>query len=154
MAKAKVIITKQGLEKLKKELEILKTVRRKEVAERIKRALEQGDLRESAEYAEAKEEQGFVEGKILEIENKIRHAKVIDEHKSLNKVTIGSTITILKNNSKINYTIVGSSEANPKEGKISNESPIGRAFLGHKPGDIVEVKTPGGLVRYKILEIS
>jgi transcription elongation factor GreA len=151
----KVIISREGLENLKKELHLLKTVRRKEIAERIKRALEQGDLTENAEYAQAKEEQAFIEGKILELENKIKQAEVIDEFpKVANKVGIGSKITVQFNSLKTFYQIVGSSEAAPSEGKISNESPAGQAFLGHKVGDIVEVKTPGGKVKYKILKIE
>lgn len=150
-----IIISKEGLEKLKKELQLLKTVKRKEVAERIKKALEQGDLTENAEYIEAKEEQAFLEGKILELENKIKQAEIMEVlPKTASKIGIGSKITVQFNSSKVCYQIVGSSEAAPSEGKISNESPAGRAFLGHRIGDTVEVETPGGKVKYKILKIE
>jgi transcription elongation factor GreA len=151
----KVIISKEGLENLKKELQELKTVKRKEVAARIKRALEQGDLTENAEYAEAKEEQAFLEGKIIEIGNKIKQAEILDKFpKTTNKVGIGSKITVQFDSSNVIYQIVGSSEASPSEGKISNESPAGKAFMGHKIGDTVEVETPGGKMRYEILKIE
>lgn len=152
---AKVIISKEGLENLKKELQLLKTIKRKEVAERIKRALEQGDLTENAEYAEAKEEQAFLEGRILEIETKIKQAEIIDVlPKTTSKIGIGSKITVQFNGSTTVYQIVGSSEAAPSEGKISNESPAGQAFLGHKVGDVVAVETPGGKVEYTVLKIE
>jgi len=151
----KTILTPAGLENLKKELEDLKTNRRKEIAEKLKRALEQGDLSENAEYAEAKEQQAFLEGKIAELELKIKNVEIIKEgKKKRNVVGIGSTIKIKFDGHELVYTIVGSSEANPSRGLISNESPIGKAFLGHKIGDEVEVKTPKGLVKYRILEIK
>jgi transcription elongation factor GreA len=151
----KIILTKAGLENLKKELIELKTVKRKEIAERIRRAIEQGDLVENAEYAQAKEEQAFLEGRIAEIENKVKHAEIISEHKTkLNTIGLGSTFRVKLNGDETTYTIVGSSEADPMSGKISNESPIGQAFFGKKIGDIVEVNTPGGLVKYKVLEIK
>lgn len=151
----KIILTKTGLENLKKELQGLKTVKRKEIAERIKKALEQGDLAENAEYAQAKEEQAFLEGRIAEIENKIKHAEIIEEHKTSSlKVELGSTIRVKYNGEERTYTIVGSSEADPDHGRISNESPIGQAFFGKKTGDVVEVQAPGGVVKYKILEVK
>jgi transcription elongation factor GreA len=150
----KFYITKKGLEKLKEELAYLKKVKRKEVSERIKKALEGGDISESGEYAEAKEEQAFTEGKIAEISNKIKNAVIIESKKEPGVVDIGSTIFVKFDNDQAQYTIIGSSEANPSEGKISNESPIGKAFLGHEVGDIVEVETPSGLMKYEIVKIE
>ncbi|MEW6408177.1 MAG: transcription elongation factor GreA [Patescibacteria group bacterium] len=151
----KIILTKNGLQNLKKELIELKTVKRREIAERIRRAIEQGDLTENAEYAQAKEEQAFLEGRIAEIENKVKHAEVISEHKTKsNIIELGSTFKVKLNGDELIYTLVGSSEADPEHGRISNESPIGQAFFGKKTGDIVEVQTPNGAVKYKILEIE
>lgn len=154
MARQQVVLTKKKLEELKKELQILKTVKRREIAERIKRAIEQGDLTENAEYAQAKEEQAFLEGRIAEIENKIRNAEVISDKKKFNRIELGSTFRIKQGARELSYTLVGSFEADPSQGKISDESPIGRAFLGKKVGDVVEVNTPGGVVKYKVLEIK
>lgn len=151
----KVILTKNGLRNLERELVKLRTVERRKIAERIRRAIEQGDLTENAEYAQAKEEQAFLEGRIAEIENKIKHAEIISEHKTkLNIIGLGSTFRVKLNGNELIYTIVGSSEADPEHGRISNESPMGQAFLGKKAGDVVEVQVPGGGVKYKILEIQ
>lgn len=152
----KIFISSEGLEDLKKELEYLNTVKRKEVAKRIKLALEQGDLSENAEYAEAKEEQAFLEGKIFELKEKIKNAEVIKEAApgKAQEVNLGSKVTVEFDGSKMVYMIVGSSEANPSEGKLSNESPIGAALLGRKAKDTVEVDVPGGKVTYKILKIN
>ena len=149
----KVIISKKGLRELKEELENLKKAKRKEVAAKIKKALEQGDLSENAEYTEAKEEQAFVEGRIIELENKIKNAEVIRGGKS-ETIKPGSKIKVKFNGSRMDFEIVGASEANPSEGKISNESPIGAALVDHKAGDKVEVETPGGVMQYEILEIE
>lgn len=154
------LVTKEGLKKLKEELEHLKTVRRLEVAKRLKEAISYGDLSENSEYEEAKNEQAFVEGRILELERKIKNAKIIESKKDSavkgKEITIGSTVTAqLKGTSNEDtYTIVGSTEADPTDHKISNESPIGKAFLGHVKGDTVTVQTPGGTVKYDILKVA
>ena len=155
----KVLLTKEGLRKLKEELEELKTVRRKEVAERLKEAISYGDLSENAEYEEAKNEQAFVEGRVLELEKKIRNAKIIsDKHAKKSKtVEIGSQVTVHEKGGRDEgetYTIVGSTEANPIEHKISNESPIGSALIGRSKGEVVEVQAPGGKFRYEIVKIA
>ena len=155
MAGKQTFITKQGLEKLKQEIDDLKNNKRKEIAERIKEAKELGDLSENAEYTDAKEEQAFIEGRILELEEIIRNVQVI-ENKGNNKqeVAVGSTIKIEDNAGKtLQYTIVGSSEADPVKGRISNESPIGRSFLGKKPGESVDVETPSGSLKFIIIKI-
>ncbi len=148
----KVIISKDGLEELKKELENLKKVKRKEIAVRIKKALEQGDLSENAEYSEAKDEQAFIEGRIITLQSKIKNAAVIKNGKS-EIIRPGSKIKIKSKGSEMSFNIVGASEANPSEGKISNESPIGAALIDHRVGDKVEIETPGGKIKYEILEI-
>ncbi len=151
----KNFITKQGLEKLKKELEHLKTEKRQEIANALQKAKELGDLSENAEYTEAKEAQSFNEGRISEIEEMIKNAAPIE--KTINNggiVQIGSTIEIENGQISREYTIVGSEEADPVNGRISNESPLGIAFLGKKLNDEVEIETPGGKMRYKILKIK
>jgi len=151
----KNFITKEGLEKLKNELKTLKTVKRKQVISKIQEAREHGDLTENAEYTNAKEEQAMIEDRIAELEEIIKHSVLIDKtHKKSKFVRVGSTIKVRYNGYHKEYTIVGSTEANPGEGKISNESPIGQAFLGKKKGDIVEIKVPAGRARYQIIEIS
>ena len=147
-------LTREGLAKLKVELKQLKTVKRKEIALRIQEAKELGDLSENAEYAEAKSEQGFIEGRIIEIENTLKNAVVISEEKSSGLVKVGSSLKVKTNDNEMILPIVGSNEANPGNGLISNESPFGQALLGHKVGDQVEVKVPAGVVKYKILSIS
>jgi transcription elongation factor GreA len=154
-----ILITKEGLEKLKEELEQLKKVGRKEVAERLKEAISYGDLSENAEYEEAKNEQAFVEGRILELEKKIKLAKIISGKQAgkSKAVDIGSTVSVQEKGERGDpetYTIVGSTEANPIEHKISNESPIGSALLGRLKGDVVEVEAPGGIFKYEIVKIS
>lgn len=151
-----VILTQEGLDNLKNELENLKTVRRKEVAEKIKVALSFGDLSENSEYDEAKNEQAIMESRILEIEAMLKNVKVIDEGElSTDRIHVGSKIKVhdVSFDETLDYRIVGSSEADPREGRISDESPVGAALLGHKKGQTVVVKTPGGDVKYKILEI-
>lgn len=152
------LITKEGLEKLKEELEYLKNIKRKEVAERIKEAISYGDLSENSEYEEAKNEQAFVEGRILELENKIKHAKIITEKQKASGVQIGTTVH-LKNLTKKKeeeevYTIVGSTETDPFNGKISNESPVGNALLDKRKGDKVKVVVPAGFVEYQITKVD
>ena len=146
-------LTPERLEELKKELSELKTVRRAEVAERLKRAKELGDLSENAEYMEAREEQNQVETRIFELEDMIKNAAVI-KHMNGSKVQIGSTVEMEKDGRKMTFMIVGPNEADPSVGKISNESPLGKAFLDKKTGDSVKVKTPGGEATYKILSVK
>ena len=143
-------LTKEKLEELKKEVDHLKKDVRNEIAERLKRAKEYGDLSENAEYSEAKEEQAQVEGRIFELEEIVRNASIIKKNGQTGEVSIGSTVKALKNGAEVTYQIVGSNEAKPEEGRISNESPLGQAFLGKKVGDTAEVLAPGGKVAYKI----
>ena len=148
-------LTSEGQQKLKDELDYLKKTKRSEIAIRIKEAKELGDLSENAEYADAREEQSFVEGRILELEEILKNARVIDPKNSApGTVDIGDTIVIKRNEKKFEYTIVGSNEASPSEGRISNESPLGKSFLGKKKGDKVEVKAPKGIVIYEIIQIK
>jgi transcription elongation factor GreA len=152
------LVTKEGLKKLKDELEFLKTTRRQEVAQRLKEAISYGDLSENSEYEEAKNEQAFVEGRILELEQKIKHAKIISEKKTTKKVIdIGSTIKVQNmtdGDDAEEFTIVGSTEADPLDHKISNESPIGKAVIGREKGDTVEVHSPSGIIKYDILQVA
>jgi transcription elongation factor GreA len=158
LAQEKVFpMTQAGKEKLEQELENLKTVKRKEVVERIKIARGFGDLSENSEYDAAKDEQAFVEGRITTIENMIRNAKIISEDElSKDTVSLGSSVTFveLPEGDEETYTIVGSAEADPFEGKISNDSPIAKSLLGRKVGDQVTVQTPGGEMNVKIIEIK
>lgn len=146
-------ITQEGLEKLKKEVDELKNVKRKEIAERIQEAKELGDLSENAEYVEAKNEQGFIEGRILEIEAVLKNATIIQQTKSTNQVEVGSKIKIKGGGETKEYFIVGSNEADPGKGKISNESPLGQAFIGKKKGDVIEIKVPQGTKKFQIIAI-
>lgn len=150
----KYYLTKERLEELKKELEFLKVQKRLEVSERLKRAKEFGDLSENSEYTEAREEQSLVEGRIFELEEVLKKAVIIGKNEGGGEIGIGSTVTVKKDGANLTYTIVGSDEAKPEEGKISNESPLGRAFLGRKVGDSVTAKTPSGEVNYKIVKIE
>ena len=150
------LLTQEGYDKLEEELENLKVVKRKEVAERIKVAISFGDLSENAEYDEAKKEQAQVEERILKLENMVRKAVIIDESKiDLNVVTIGSIVKVkdLEFDEEVEYTIVGSTEADPYDGKISNESPVGKALLGRAAKEDVEVQVPDGVAKFEILEI-
>ncbi|HBF7898594.1 transcription elongation factor GreA [Clostridioides difficile] len=150
------LLTQEGYDKLEEELENLKVVKRKEVAERIKVAISFGDLSENAEYDEAKKEQAQVEERILKLENMVRKAVIIDESKiDLNVVTIGSIVKVkdLEFDEEVEYTIVGSTEADPYDGKISNESPVGKALLGRAVKEVVEVQVPDGVAKFEILEI-
>src|SRR5438552_3932762 len=152
-----VLLTPEGLRKLEEKLDNYKSVHRKEIAERIRQAKEFGDISENAEYEDAKMEQALVEAEIINLERVIRNAKLIDEKEiHTDIVSIGSTVKLkeLDSNENEMYTIVGSAESDPLDHKISNESPVGAALLGKHKGDKVDVKTPGGKVSYKILEIS
>ncbi|MBC5998256.1 transcription elongation factor GreA [Romboutsia ilealis] len=154
--KNEILLTQEGYDKLEEEVELLKTVRRKEVAERIKVAISFGDLSENAEYDEAKNEQAQVEERIMKLENMIRRAVIIDESQiDVNVVTIGSIVKVndVEFDEEVEYTIVGSAEADPYDGKISNESPVGKALLGRTVGDEVDVQVPDGTAKFKILEI-
>ncbi|KIY21554.1 MULTISPECIES: transcription elongation factor GreA [Mesobacillus] len=150
-------MTQAGKEKLEHELEQLKTVKRKEVVERIKIARSFGDLSENSEYDSAKEEQAFVEGRITTLENMIRNAKIIKEDElSTDAVSLGRTVTFveLPDGDEESYTVVGSAEADPFEGKISNDSPIAKSLMGKKVGDEVTVQTPGGEMNVRITSIK
>ena len=152
--KKEILLTQEGYQKLEDELEILKTVRRREVADRIKVAISFGDISENAEYDEAKNEQA--QERIIKLESMIRRAVIIDESKiDSNVVTIGSIVKVndMDFEEEVEYTIVGSAEADPYEGKISNESPVGKALLGRTIGDIVDVQVPDGVAKFEILEI-
>ena len=157
MEEKEVILTQEGYNNLEKELEYLKTEKRVEIAERIKTALGFGDLSENSEYDEAKNAQAENEVKIAELENKLRYAKVIDEKDIDTKtVQIGNTVILhdIEFDEEVEYTIVGSTEVDLAENKISNESPIGRALLGAKKGATVDVEAPAGIIQYKILSIK
>ncbi len=147
-------ISAEGLEKLKEELHALKTTRRQDIAARLEHAKSLGDLSENAEYQETKEEQTLLERQILELEEMIRNAVVIKAERPLDVVTVGSTVVVDSGRGPETYKIVGSEEAKPAEGKVSNESPLGKSFLNKRVGNSVEVKTPGGTIEYKILEIK
>ncbi|MCR4435190.1 MAG: transcription elongation factor GreA [Clostridiales bacterium] len=156
MANKEVVLTYEGLKKLEEELEYLKGIKRREVAERIKQALSFGDISENSEYDEAKNEQAQVEGRIAQLETMLKHAKVIDEDEvNTEVVSLGSKVKLLdmEFNEEVQYFIVGSAEADPSKFKISNESPVGSALIGKKTGSIVEVTVPDGVIKFKILEI-
>ena len=153
----KNILTYEGLKKLEDELENLKVVRRKEVSQKIKEAREQGDLSENAEYDAAKDEQRDIEARIEELEKILKNAEVVvEEEVDLDKINIGCQVKILdmEFDEELDYKIVGSTEANSLKGKISNESPVGRALIGASVGDVVEVETQMGNLKYKVLEIQ
>lgn len=152
-----VLLTEEGLEKLKNELEVLKTEKRHEVAERLKEAIAQGDLSENSEYDAAKEEQAFIEARIVTLENMVRNAKIIsNDSVDKNVVSVGAKVTIqeVPEGDIEVYTIVGSAESDPLSGRISNESPIGAELIGKKVDEIVEVPVPSGTIQFKIIEIS
>lgn len=157
MTEKEIILTPEGLKKIEVKLEHLKSVRRREVAERIKQAIEFGDISENSEYEDAKNEQAFIEGEILTLEKMLRNAKIIDACEISNEVvTIGSTIVLkdLEFGDELEYTLVGSAEADPSELKISNESPVGEAIMGRPVGSVVEVNVPAGILKYEILAIK
>jgi transcription elongation factor GreA len=148
------IISQEGYDKLKDELNFLQTTKRKEIAERIERAKELGDLSENAEYSEAKDAQALNEGRILELTNVLKNVTVVQHDDSSGQVVMGSKVTVKSDSKEKQYTIVSFNEADPLNGKISNESPLGVAFLHKKKGDAVEVETPKGIVKYKIIKIE
>lgn len=150
----KYLLTQEGLLKLNEELKVLVNEKRKEVIERIREAAAHGDLSENADYAQAREEQSFIEGRIQEIEEMIKNAEIITASTQHSTVTIGSTVKVRTNGTERTYAIVGSNEANPTEGKISNESLVGKALLGKKVGDRVKVTAPAGEVEYEIIAIN
>ena len=151
-----IYITKEGLKKLKEDLKHLKTVKRVEMSERLQRAIKEGDLRENAEYSDAKLEQSFVEGRIRELEDSLRRVKIIEDKGPSNTVRIGSTVTVIEAefDDEETYRIVGIHEADPSKGMISNVSPLGSALLGAKVGKSVVVSTPVGDTRFKVKAIS
>lgn len=157
MEAKKNILTYEGLKKYEEELEHLKVVTRKEIAQKIKEARAQGDLSENAEYDAAKDEQRDVEARIEELEKILKNAEVVVEDEvDLDKINIGCKVRIkdMEYKEELEYKIVGSTEANSLKGKISNESPVGKALIGAKKGQTVEVETPAGVLRYKVLEIQ
>jgi len=156
MAEKQFILTAEGLKKIELKFDHLKSVRRREVAERIKQAIEFGDISENSEYEDAKNEQAFIEGEIITLEKMLRNSKLIDEdHIVTDVVSIGAIVVLkdLEFGDELEYTIVGSAEADPAELKISNESPVGQAILGQKIGSVVEVNVPAGILKYEVLEI-
>ncbi|SMB99953.1 transcription elongation factor GreA [Thermanaeromonas toyohensis ToBE] len=157
MPEKEVLLTLGGLKKLEEELEYLKSVKRREVAERIKEAIGFGDLSENSEYEDAKNEQAFIEGRILALEKTLRHARVIDTQELPdNVVSLGSKVTVkdVDSGEELTYEIVGSLEADPGEMRISAQSPVGKALLGREVGTLVEIQVPDGTLRYQILSIS
>jgi transcription elongation factor GreA len=155
MPNSAVYLTPEGLKKLEDELEHLRTVKRQEVAQRLHEAMEDGELIENAEYEAAKNEQAFVEGRILELEHMLAQAQVIEPGKGKDRVHIGSTVVVKEEGGDTEtYTIVGVAEASPRDGLISNESPLGQALLDQKVGDDIEVKAPAGLLRFNIVKIK
>jgi len=155
MNQKKILITKEGLAKLQSELEHLLSVRRQEIASKIKRAREMGGTENNAEYEDAKNDQAFVEGRILMLENIVKNATVIESPALPGVVELGDKVLIQNQDGKIEqFIIIGSAEANPVEGKISNESPVGKALLGKKIGDEVEVTTPAGVLKFLIMDVS
>ena len=156
MSEQPTFLTREGQKKLEEELHHLQTVRRNEVAERLHAAMEEGDIDENAEYDDAKNEQAFVEGRILKLENILKNAVIIDEKQvHHDEVTLGAIVTIVEgNNSPEEYHVVGAAEADPTQGKISNESPLGKALMGRRVGDSVQVSAPAGLLTFRIAAIQ
>jgi len=157
MSEKEVLLTQEGLKKLEEELENLKSVKRREVAERIKIAIGYGDISENSEYEDAKNEQAFIEGRIITLEKMLRNARIINNDEvDTDTVSIGSTVVLedLEFGDKVEYTIVGTAESDPFKNKISNESPVGKAILGQKKGSIVDVQVPAGIIQYKIIDIK
>jgi len=156
MEEREIILTQEGLNKLEEELKYLKGPKKMEVAERIKVAREFGDLSENSEYDDAKNEQALLEAKILEMENTLRLAKVVEDKVSTRVAGVGTLVTVhdYEFDEDISYGIVGATEVNISENKISNESPVGKALIGRKKGEEIEVETPGGIMKYKIISIE
>ncbi|MFD0869654.1 transcript cleavage factor [Chlamydia abortus] len=157
MSEKEVILTQEGLKKLEEELENLKSVKRREVAERIKIAIGYGDISENSEYEDAKNEQAFIEGRIITLEKMLRNARIINNDEvDTDTVSIGSIVTLkdIEFNDTFEYTIVGTAESDPSQNKISNESPVGKAILGKKKGAVVDVNVPAGIIQYEIIDIK
>ncbi|GGJ29925.1 transcription elongation factor GreA [Paenibacillus hunanensis] len=157
MSDKEVILTQDGLKKLEDELENLKSVKRREVAERIKVAIGYGDISENSEYEDAKNEQAFIEGRIITLEKMLRNARIINSDEiNTDAVSIGATVIVedLEFGDTTEYTIVGTAESDPSQNKISNESPVGKAILGKQRGTVVDVNVPAGVIQYKIVEIK
>lgn len=149
-------LTRSGLKKLEQELDQRRTVKRREIAERISSAIEFGDLGENSEYDDAKREQGFNEGRIIELEKLLSRARIIERSSNDAQVTLGSTVTVKNtdNNQISSFTIVGSAEVNPRENRISNHSPVGKALLGKSVGAVVDITVPAGVFHYKVINIA
>ena len=157
MSEQDVILTREGLQQLEDELENLRSVKRTEVKERLKEAIALGDLSENSEYDDAKNEQAFMEGRILELEKMIRNAKIIEEDvQQEGVISVGSLVKVkdIEFDEISEYRLVGTVEADPMSNRISNESPVGRALLGHKAGETIDVEVPAGIIKLEILEIS
>lgn len=157
MSEKEVILTQDGLKKLEEELEYLKSVKRREVAERIKIAIGYGDISENSEYEDAKNEQAFIEGRVITLEKMLRNARIINNDEiDTDMVSIGSKVVLqdMEFGDTVEYTIVGTAESDPSENKISNESPVGKAILGKKKGSVVDVSVPAGIIQYKIIDIK
>ncbi|HZK86008.1 MAG TPA: transcription elongation factor GreA [Desulfosporosinus sp.] len=155
MAEKEVILTLEGLKRLEEELELSKTVKRREVAGRIKQAIDFGDISENSEYDDAKNDQAFIEGRIITLEKMLRNARIIDEVEGTDIVSLGAKVRLkdMDFGDEEEYSIVGSAEADPGTNKISNESPVGKAVLGQTKGTVVEVNVPAGRLHYQILNI-
>ncbi|MGM1050461.1 transcription elongation factor GreA [Paenibacillus uliginis N3/975] len=157
MSDKEVILTQDGLKKLEDELENLKSVKRREVAERIKVAIGYGDISENSEYEDAKNEQAFIEGRIITLEKLLRNARIINNDDiNTDVVNVGNTVIVedLEYGDTMEYTIVGTAESDPLNNKISNESPVGKAIIGKQKGSVVDVNVPAGVIQYKIVEIK
>lgn len=156
MSDKEVILTQDGLKRLEDELENLKSVKRREVAERIKVAIGYGDISENSEYEDAKNEQAFIEGRIITLEKLLRNARIINNDEiNTDVVNVGNTVIVedLEFGDKMEYTIVGTAESDPLNNKISNESPVGKAIIGKAKGSVVDVNVPAGVIQYKIVDI-
>jgi transcription elongation factor GreA len=157
MSDKEIILTQDGLKKLEDELEHLKSVKRREVAERIKVAIGYGDISENSEYEDAKNEQAFIEGRVITLEKMLRNARIINNDDiATDTVSIGSKVTVedIELRDSVEYYIVGTAESDPLQNKISNESPVGKAILGKKKGTVVDVSVPAGIIQYKIVDIQ
>ncbi|GIO35050.1 MULTISPECIES: transcription elongation factor GreA [Paenibacillus] len=157
MSDKEVILTQDGLKKLEDELENLKSVKRREVAERIKVAIGYGDISENSEYEDAKNEQAFIEGRIITLEKMLRNARIINNDEiNTDIVGVGATVIVqdMEYGDTMEYTIVGTAESDPLNNKISNESPVGKAILGKQKGAVVDVNVPAGVIQYKIIDIK
>ncbi|MBY9082532.1 transcription elongation factor GreA [Paenibacillus sp. HN-1] len=157
MSDKEVILTPDGLKRLEEELENLKSVKRREVAERIKVAIGYGDISENSEYEDAKNEQAFIEGRIITLEKMLRNARIINSDEiDTETVSVGVTVSVedMEFGDIMEYTIVGTAESDPLNNKISNESPVGKAIIGKKKGAIVDVNVPAGVIQYKIIDIK